>query len=177
MATENTKHLSSSELDTHVNAILTNLKILAKIKTDNKLSFINGQFVIDEWNYSQPIRRWWTQESRQMTIDKLDDFVTELFKLIDNIYDNELSENTNDASKITNSYYVTNSSSTFKSENSTILLTFVTEIQNAIIGLNNLKQTYKLDISTVSSLEMIIEKLNVRAKKVTNILTINSKKI
>ena len=64
----------------------------------------------------------------------------------------------------------------FKSENSTILLTFVTEIQNAIIGLNNLKQTYKLDISTVSSLEMIIEKLNVRAKKVTNILTINNTK-
>lgn len=174
MENVNAKHLSNSELDTKVNSILTNLKILAKIKTDNKLSFIDGKFVIDEWNYSQPIRRWWTQESRQQTVNKLDDFVTSLFRLIDTIYDNEVSGAPSD-DNITNSYYVTNSSNTFKSENSTILLTFITEIQNAIIGLNNLKQTYKLDISTVSSLEMIIEKLNVRAKKVTNILTINSK--
>ena len=176
MENEASKHLSSSELDTKVNSILTNLKILAKVKTDNKLSFTNGQFVIDEWNYSQPVRRWWTQESRQHTIDKLDDFVTSLFRLIDNIYDNAVGANSADDTNITNSYYHTNSSKMFKSENSTILLTFVTEIQNAIIGLNNLKQTYKLDISTVSSLEMIIEKLNVRAKKVTNILTINNTK-
>ena len=175
MSNDSVKHLSNSELDTQVNSILTNLKILAKIKTDNKLSYINDQFVIDEWNYTQPVRRWWTQESRVQTISMLDDFVSGLFKLIDTIYDNEFSNSS--ASKndnITNSYYV-NSSNTFKSENSTILLTFVTEIANAIIGLNNLKHTYKSDISTVSSLEMIIEKLNVRQKKVTNILTINSK--
>ena len=175
MATESTKHLSSSELDTKVNSILTNLKILAKIETDNKLSFVNGQFVIDEWNYTQPIRRWWTHESRQQTIDELEEFVNTLLRLISNIYDNELNSASSEESNITNSYYVTSSSNTFKSENSTILLTFVTEMQNAIAGLNNLKHTYKLDISTVSSLEMIIEKLNVRAKKVTSILTINSK--
>ena len=105
----------------------------------------------------------------------LDNFVTNLFRLIDTIYDNELSGSNNINKDITNSYYITGSSNTFKSENSTILLTFVNEIKNAIIGLNNLKQTYKSDISIVSSLEMIIEKLNVRAKKVTNILTINSK--
>ena len=163
------EHLSASELDTRVSNIITNLKILAKIKTNNKLSFNNDLFIIDEWNYTQPIRRWWTKESRQQTIDKLDEFITSLFTLIDNIYDNEVTEDAD----IKNSYYVS-STKTFKSENSTILLTFVTEIQNAIIGLNNLKQTYKLDISTVSSLEMIIEKLNVRAKKVTNILTINN---
>ena len=175
MSNDNAKHLSSSELDTKINGILTNLKILAKIKTDNKLSFIDDRFVIDEWNYAQPLRRWWTQESRQHTVNMLDNFVTNLFRLIDTIYDNELSGTNDTNNDITNSYYITGSSNTFKSENSTILLTFVNEIKNAIIGLNNLKQTYKSDISIVSSLEMIIEKLNVRAKKVTNILTINSK--
>ena len=166
-----TTHLSTSEMDTRVNKILTNLKILARIKTDNKLSFAEGQFVIDEWNYSQPIRRWWTKESRRQTIECLDDFVSNLFSLIDNIYDAEMKRDDN---TITNSYYIASSALKFKEENSTMLLTFVKEIQNAITGLNNLKQTYKLDISTVSSLEMIIEKLNVRAKKVTNILTIGT---
>ncbi len=166
--------LSKSEIENNVTNALTNLKILSKIKTENKLSYSNDKFTIDEWDLTQPLRRWWSSESRKMTINKLEDFVELLFSIIDNIYNNEI-----DGSKeedITNSYYTPQAKTAFRSENSTVLLTFVTEINNAIVGLNNLKHTYKHDISTVSSLEMIIEKLNVRAKKITNILQINKSK-
>jgi len=164
--------LSNSEVDSQVTKALTNLKIISKIQTENKLTFIKDKPIIDEWNYTQPIRRWWSSESRALTIKKLEDFLVSLFAIIDSIYNNEMDGSTND---ITNSYYVATSINTFKEENSTVLLTFVTEINNAISGLNNLKQTYKQDISTVSSLEMIIEKLNVRAKKITNILKVKTK--
>ena len=166
--------LSKSEIDNNVTSALTNLKILSKIKTENKISYSNEKFVIDEWDVTQPIRRWWSQESRKITISKLEDFVESLFAIIDNIYNSEIeSSNDND---ITNSYYTPLAKNTFRAENSTILLTFVTEINNAIVGLNNLRQTYKHDISTISSLEMIVEKMNVRSKKITNILKINKGK-
>ena len=169
----NPQNLSDSEVSLNVNSALTNLKILAKIKSNNKLSFADEQFSIDEWTYTQPLRRWWTQESRSGTIQKLENFINNVFSLIDNIYTSAVG---NKAGDIQNSYYTRSAATTFKSENSTILLNFVTEIENAIIGLNNLKQTYKHDISTVSSLEMIIERLNVRSKKITNILQLNTGK-
>ena len=164
------KNLSESEVNMTVNRGLTNLKILAKIKSNNKLTFTEDRFTIDEWTYTQPLRRWWTQESRSVTINKLEEFINNIFEIIDAIYTSALGVETGD---IKNSYYITTASAAFKSENSTILLNFVTEIGNAIIGLNNLKQTYKHDITTVSSLEMIIEKLNVRSKKITGILKVN----
>ena len=127
----------------------------------------DGQFVIDEWSYSQGVRRWWNKDSRKFTLEHLESFIGETFTLIDQIYSNEFKE---ENKTITNSYYVHEA---FKDKNSSILLSFVTEMNNAITGLNNLKHTYRHDITTVSSLEMIIEKLNVRAKKISNILTVN----
>ena len=41
----------------------------------------------------------------------------------------------------------------------------------------NLKQTYKTDISTVSSLDIIIEKLNVRVKKIQGLLSIKNNNV
>jgi len=174
MSEVNINSLSSSEINGKVTQVITNLKILAKIKTNNKLTYNDEQFVIDEWNYSQPVRRWWTKESRTNTLKKLEDFVEDLFNIIGQIYNNEVSDDSRN--DVENSYYAPKANITFQSENSSILLSFVTEMQGAIIGLNNLKHTYKHDITTVSSLEMIIEKINVRVKKITNIMQINKSK-
>ena len=57
--------------------------------------------------------------------------------------------------------------------NQPLTIDAIKEISNAVRGLNNLKQTYVDDISTVSSLDIIIEKMNVRVKKISNILQIN----
>ena len=95
-----------------------------------------------------------------------------MMKTIDSIYNSEISENNNG---IKNSYYtnITSPKIIFREENSNLLLSYITEMRNAIKGLNNLKQTYVDDISTVSSLDIIIEKMNVRIKKISNILQIN----
>lgn len=163
-------NLSSSEIELSISNSLTNLKILSKLKSNNKLSFGDNKFLIDEWTYSQPLRRWWSQESRNNTLSHLNNFVTELFLIIDSVYSREL----NEVSDITNEYYPdVDSSNVFKEENSKILLQFVTEIGNANIGLNNLKRTYKNDTAIVSSLEIIIERLDVRSRKIAGILTLN----
>ena len=54
------------------------------------------------------------------------------------------------------------------------MLSFVTELRNAISGINNLKQTYNTDVGTVSALDIIIEKMNVRVKKIQGILQVQS---
>ena len=165
-------NLSESEIDAQVSSSLTNLKILSKLKSNNKLNFGDGKFSIDEWNYSQPLRRWWSQESRNNTINHLENFISELFKIIDSIYSREI----NASNDIADDYYPdTVSADVFKNENSKILLQFVTEIGHSMKGLTNLKRTYKNDTATVSALEIIIERLDVRSRKIAGILTLSRK--
>lgn len=168
--------LSSSEIDRKVQECITNLKILAKINIDNKLSSEENKFYIDEWSWTQPARRWWYESGRSETIKDLENFIEKVFTTIDAIYNSECS---NPPTDIKNSYYIniTQKPAVFKEENSNILLQFSTEITNAIGGLSNLKTTYKSDISTVSSLEIIIEKLNVRVKKIAGILRVHNDKV
>ena len=163
-------NLSDSEIDAKLSNALTNLKILSKLKSNNKLSFVDNKFSIDEWTYSQPLRRWWTQESRNNTLTHLENFISELFTVIDSIYSREV----NEENELDEEYYPdTQSVSIFKKANSKILLQFVSEIGHATIGLNNLKRTYKNDTAVVSSLEIIIERLEVRSRKIASILTLS----
>jgi hypothetical protein len=168
--------ISSSELDHKTDYCLTNLKILAKIKVGDKLCFDEQleHFVIDEWAWSQPLARWWAAEGRKSTIKSLDEFITIVFKTIDTIYCNEVSEPYND---VKNTYYtsITQTNHIFKEENTNLLLSFISELRNAISGISNLKQTYNTDVGTVSSLDIVIEKMNVRVKKIQSILQIQQR--
>ena len=170
-------NMSSSELDKKTDYCLTNLKILAKIKVGDKLCFDEQLqlFVLDEWSYTQPLTRWWSSDGRKPTIKSLDEFVNVVFKTIDNIYSNEVAEPYND---VKNTYYasMTNSNHIFKEENTNLLLSFITELRNAISGISNLKQTYNNDVGTVSSLDIVIEKMNVRVKKIQGILQVQHHK-
>jgi hypothetical protein len=171
-------NLSSSELEKITDKCFTNLKILSNIQPGNKLYYNEeiSQFDIDQQGafgfVTQAPSRWWFAQSRMTTIQNLEIFSSTMMKTIDSIYNSEISENNNG---IKNSYYtnITSPKIIFREENSNLLLSYITEMRNAIKGLNNLKQTYVDDISTVSSLDIIIEKMNVRIKKISNILQIN----
>lgn len=172
--TDKNNNLSSSELEALNDHCMTNLKILSSIKVGNKICYdkLTNKFTIDEWTYAQPFTRWWNDEGRKVTVKSLEDFINKVFSAINNIYSSEINEPYAD---VKNTYYtdLTKSFSVFKEHNSTLLLSFVNEMQNSIVGLNNLKQTYKDDIAIVSSLEIVIEKVNVRIKKIQNILHVN----
>ena len=146
---------------------------MAQIKVGDKLCYDleTSKFCIDEWSYMQPMSRWWSSEGRKPTIKAIEDFINQVFKTIDSVYSSEITDPYND---VKNTYY-TNIASTnniFHEANSTILMSFINEIRNAIGGINNLKQTYTKDVATISSLDIAIEKLNVRVKKIQGILQI-----
>ena len=169
--------MSSSELDHKTDYCLTNLKILARIKLGDKLCFDDNMqhFSLDEWSYTQPLTRWWQSEGRGSTIRSLDEFIATVFLTIDNIYSNEVSEVYNG---VENTYYsrMATSNHIFKEENTNLLLSFINELRNAISGINNLKQTYNTDVGTVSALDIIIEKMSVRVKKIQGILQVQNHK-
>ncbi len=173
MSAEKETSVNKCETDENVASHLSNLKILSRIKANNKLYFKDGQFHIDNAK-TQSISRWWTAESRQKTIQELESFIQRLFQTIDSIYNRE---NNTSGNLISNNYYESSSSEVvFKEANSTVLIQFSNEISNAITGLANLKTTYSKDITTLSSLEIIIEKLSIRMKKIQNILKVINKK-
>lgn len=169
--------LSSSELDALNDNCITNLKILANVKVGNKICYDKNtkKFAIDEWSYTQGVWRWWNEEGRKVTVKSLEDFINRVFTAIDTIYNSEIKEPYTD---VKNTYYAEIASTryVFKEQNSTLLLQFVSEMRNSVAGLNNLKQTYKEDIATVSSLEIIVEKMNVRIKKIQSILHVDTGK-
>jgi hypothetical protein len=170
--TKDKRTSDETQLEVMKDYCITNLKILSKIKQLDKLFFENNHFSIDTWNYMQPVTRWYYNESRVSTLRYLEDFVSKVFETIDIIYDSEMKSGIS----LDNTYYTRisgNSSPVFKEENSALILTFINEMKNCIDGLNNLKQTYKEDISTVSSIDLIIEKMNVRIKKMSSILSID----
>ena len=182
MSSENLVSDSSNNLNTssttddfeHMKDMcLTNLKILSQIKDGDKLYYLNGIFSIDSPTYTQGIFRWYYSESRNITLKNLEDLLSNLFKTIDLIYKKEL----NTEQSLENNYYSRmiskSNNNIFNEEGKNELLTFITEMKNCINGLSNLKLTYKVDISTVSSIDVIIEKINVRIKKISNILSID----
>ena len=93
----------------------------------------------------------------ELKLRKFTKFVDKTFQTIDSIYNTESNNNAND---ISNTYYSNATGTTvFKEENSNLLIQFTQEMSNAISGLSNLKTTYKDDITTVSNLEILIEKM------------------
>lgn len=164
----------SDEIDNDIQSCMTNLKILSKLNPKDKLYYKNKLFYIHKKTASQSMKRWWANGSRNETIKSLEDFIIKLFHVIDTIYNSEIGKG------ISNNYYVgginenSNKLGVFRQENSNILVTFTNEINQCIKGISNLKITYKKDIGIVSSLEIIIEKLSVRSKKISEILRVNN---
>ena len=151
---DNNEKGNNSEIVMTTDQVLTNLKIISRIKKGEKIITNNAIMEIDN-RYFQWARRWWEQNSRMNTIDFFNKILERAFQIIDDTYDNKGKEN----------YY-------FNEENSRILQKFSLELTNARQGLNNLKETYVDDETTKSQLDIMDEKVNQRVEKIQKILTI-----
>ena len=89
--------------------------------------------------------------------------------MIDLIYGNEIERRTGGL----HNYYNQSSQQYFETENSQKLQIFSTELQNVLKGLNHLKQTYQSDISICSRIDVVIEKINLRIKKIQELFQMN----
>ena len=153
--------------------IKVNLNILAQLKPGDKLIQRDRHFDIDRWDYTQPLRRWYNSDSRAVTINNLEQFVRMTFKYIDDIYAGESRDMESTAE---NSYYkkrpTPRLNSVFSDEHSSILITLLSNLENANKGLANLMRTYEADIAVCSRIKVIIEQIDIRMGKIKSIMKI-----
>jgi hypothetical protein len=163
---------SKSQIKINVENVITNLKIISNLKPNDKLTIKNSLLSIDTPYYSQGMYRWWNQDSRTNTMIELEKIINDTFSIIDDIYSAELHEKTG-GKNLESKYYKNSLPQTyFQNENSQQLQTFSSELTNTIKGLQNLKLTYRKDISICSKIDVMIEKINIRIKKINQLLTI-----
>ena len=141
---------------------LVNLKIISKIKKDDKLICSGDLLEIDDTQWLlKGLVRWYGKASRKQTIDKINLVINDVFVFIDTTLKDELTH-----TRETRNEHV------LKEDNSEILQKFFLHLSNAIEGLENLKSTYLGDESIVSKLDVLIDKIKVKTDKMNKILRI-----
>lgn len=153
--------------------ILTNLKIISSLKPGDKLTSKDNILVIDTSYVTQGAYRWINGDSRSSSVEFIKKVMDKAYNIIDNIYMAEFEKDAEIPGK--KNYYSKREVNTtyFKDGNSQQLQAYSIELTNAIKGLQNLKVTYKDDIATCSKIDVVVDKISIRIKKINNLLTIN----
>ena len=163
----------TSPKENNFDLIIRNLKILSSIKPHDKIIKKGDTIKIDTPYIYQGITRYWNGDSRKESLHLIEHLVDTTFNKIDLIYSNEIEYRTGGLNG--NNNYYNKGQSYFETENTQKLQIFSNELKNTINGLNNLKQTYNSDISICSRIEVVIEKINLRIKKIQELFSIKIK--
>ena len=147
--------MESSEL---IENCLLNLKIISKLEENEKLITTNNVLKIDKPVIFQGVKRWYAKESRDVTINKLNDIYTNSFGITDNLLKKE--QNTDIANN------------SLEDSNSQVFQKFILEFTNSLKGIDNLKKTYSNDVPMISQLDMLSNKLNTRLEKMNKMCKI-----
>ena len=155
--------ISQEKID---NTIL-NLKIISKIKENDKLNSNKDIIEINQPHILQGIERWYFNESRGVTIEKLNQICEDAFQITDELLENEKTNNCNSVINMTNSKKIN-----LNENNNQIFQSFIYEMTNSLLGLENLKKTYSNDILISSQLDLILKKMNTRIEKMSKLISI-----
>jgi hypothetical protein len=139
---------------------LLNLKIISKIKENDKLSSQEKIIKIDPPSILQGVYRWINAEGRTVTLEKLTEIIDESMKITEDLLARE--------KELKNNQYLD-----LEENNSQIFQNFIIELTNCLLGLENLKKTYCNDISIMSKLDLLLKKITTRLDKMTKLCSIN----
>ena len=136
---------------------ILNLKIISKIKENDKLLANKSLLEIDSPHLFQSVNRWYNKENRNITIEKLNNILEGTFKITKILLEKEKNDN---------------EEISLEDNNSQIFQTLILEMKNSLVGLENLKKTYSEDILVSSQLDLLISKLSSRIEKMSKLFTI-----
>ena len=136
---------------------ILNLKIISKIKENDKLLANKSLLEIDSPHLFQSVNRWYNKENRNITIEKLNNILEGTFKITKILLEKE-KDNKEEKS--------------LEDNNSQIFQNLILEMKNSLVGIENLKKTYSEDILASSQLDLLISKLSSRIEKMSKLFTI-----
>lgn len=156
---------SQTNIEMSSEIILLNLKIISQIKENEKLNINIDQLSIDN-SKCQFFTRAYYGNSRENTTIMLESIINNALLSTDKILLDAVSnENILDDKR----------DEILREDPSQLLHRYLLEMSNSIKGLENLKVTYRDDVSVKSKLDLIIEKIKTRIEKINKVLTINFK--
>ena len=146
--------------------ILINLNIISKIKPGNKIFINNDNLINIEYdNVLQGLIRFFYNNSRNKTINNLDNFYLLAFNQIDNLINSKYLNIKNDKSN-----FLVECKYNLQNDDFLKIYTNLMEMNHYIClsigGLNNLKKTYISDILTSSKIDIIINSIENFIKKI-----------
>jgi hypothetical protein len=113
-----------------IEEIILNLKMIAKIKQNDKMFIVNKIIQVDHRQFPG-VRRWFTADGRTDTIFFIELVIERSFEYMDKDIDNEVFDRQN----------------------------IRKELLNIVQGLDNLSATYKLDNLVISKIDILKEKI------------------
>lgn len=143
-----------------IDNMLLNLKILSELEEGDKLIAGGNTLEIDKTWVLQGIVRWYNNSSREGTLAKIEELFREIFTFIDTTIKNERRSRGRRRE-------------IFDQDISQLLQKFFVAIQNAISGIENLRATYKTDITIRSRLTLLIDMLKTRIEDLNKILRLD----
>jgi hypothetical protein len=148
--------------------LFLNFKIISQIKEGQKLRIrkFNGLDVLDIDNrIVYKYLRGFYGDNRDTTIIVIKNLVDLAYKITDDILQEEFNTKTENAHQ---------KKSPFESDDDNTILfrKLVLEMENSLVGLENLRSTYTDDISMISMLDLIIGKIKLRIDKINALFKI-----
>lgn len=148
-----------NNMDKLIEDTILNLKIISNIKENDKLITTKDIIEIDNPYILQGINRWYNNENRIITIQKLNDICDNTFKITEFLIKNE--KENKDKNNI------------LKDSNNEIFQSLIIEMTNSIKGIDNLKNTYSKDILISSKLDILKKKILMKIEKLNKLFSIN----
>ena len=150
-------------------SILIDLKIISKINENDKISSgnIESNIVIENNDLLQGIRRYLNSESREKSVEMIEKILDKSFEYAKNCMN----------STFINLYSIKQNPTKHEIEQHfreyTKLKNLSIEISNSKKGLENLKKTYKDDITIVSQIEVLIHKIETNISEIEKKLEVS----
>jgi len=138
-----------------LNDLILDLKIISKIKPNNKLLITNNKLLIDDSYMLNGLIRYYKNQNRENTIEYIQNLNKNLEDEINKIILNKDVED-----------------NILKDNPSNILVNLSHDLTQAVNGLKNLILTYNSDNFLVSKIEMIIYNFELKIRKICEILKI-----
>jgi len=140
----------------NLNDLILDLKIISKIKPNNKLIIENNKIYIDDSYYFTSILRYFNNQNRNSSIEYIEKLNENLEIEINDIIINKKNEN-----------------NILKDNPSNILVNLSHDLTQAVNGLKNLILTYSNDNFLISKIEMINYNFELKIRKISEILKVN----
>jgi hypothetical protein len=153
-----------------MNRLFINLKILSKLQTGQKIYTSDNCLVLDDgMSVKQTLTRWWLNESREKTLEKIQEIIRSAIYFGQNaisaesiegggICDDDIPDcNLSSRDKHCLKQWNSDRDKYLKMDNIVLLKTLSKEMNQALVGMKNLKETYKDDATLNAKIDIEIE--------------------